>query len=162
MWFTPVSGIIMKTRSGNIDPSIITYLIEHADMNSEQIHTMLNSESGIKWLTEKHLDSRELTTLAQQGNKEAEAILDMYIYSIIQYIGSYYAVLGGLDALIFTGGIGENNKYIRSKICEQLSVFDLHFESGLEKKSSPDSKVSVWIIPTNEEQMMFELVQEEQ
>lgn len=168
MGFTPVSGVIMKTRSWSIDPGVILYLMNHVGMSSDEISTMLNSESGLTGLSDAHLDSRELTNLSQKWMKEAKEILQMYIYSIVKYIGSYYVALGWVDAIIFTGGIGENNAYIRNAICEQLTTLGIYLNTDrVDRDSYEDdtlisdrnATVQVWVIPTDEEKQMLQEVE---
>ena len=117
MGFSPLSGLVMGTRSGDIDPSIIFHLINQLGYDPEQVNTLLNKRSGMLGLT-GFSDMRDIGKAAQEGNKDAELALEIYAYRIKKYIGSYAAVLNGLDAIVFTAGVGENDVNTRQRICK--------------------------------------------
>ena len=138
--------------------------MDHLGMTSGQIQEMLNKQSGLMGSSHDHLGSEDLSEQARHGSAEARDELDLYIYSIVKYIGSYYAILGGLDALVFTGGVGENNAYVRKRICHHIGHLGISLDQ--EKNtissdqarniSSQSSLTKTWIIPTDEEWMMWE------
>ena len=148
----------MGTRCGDLDPSVHFYLARALGMDISQIETLLNHDSGLKGLCGAS-DMREVHRLANKGDKHATLALDMYSYRISKYIGAYYVTLGGLDALIFTAGIGENDPDIRQSICDSLSILGITLNQkqnqtgsgGIFEISSSKSKVKVLVIPTNEE-----------
>ena len=158
MGMTPLEGLMMGTRCGDLDPSIPHYLLRNSDMDVEAIETLLNRESGFKGLCGT-ADMREVRHLADSGDQQASLALEMYCYRICKYIGAYYLALGGLDVLIFTGGIGENDAVIRQSVCKQLSPLGIRLDpdenrkkvSGTLEISSEESKIKVLVIPTNEE-----------
>ena len=123
MGFTPLEGLIMGTRSGDIDSAILPYLMKELNYTSEQIDIILNKDSGLKGICEES-DMRKIHKLVEKGNRRARLALDMFVYRIKKYIGAYYAILGRVDAIIFTGGIGENDKISRRLILDGLS-FDI-------------------------------------
>ncbi len=156
--FSPVSGLIMGTRSGDIDPAIIFYLAENSNMSLAEINNILQKESGMLGLT-GYSDLRDIESEAEKGNKACQLALQMNTYRIKKYIGSYAAVLNGLDAIVFTAGIGENSTVMRELICKDLEF--LGIELDIEKNNaksktiraieSDNSRASILIIPTNEE-----------
>ena len=156
--FSPLSGLIMGTRSGDIDPAIIFYLHERLGIEIGEIKSILQKKSGMLGLT-GYSDLREIEQKASDGNKECQLALQMNAYRIKKYIGAYAAVLNGLDAIVFTAGIGENSDVIRSLVCEDLDhlgiVLDLEKNkirsSGIREIHQKDSKVKVLVVPTNEE-----------
>jgi acetate kinase len=141
MGFTPLEGVVMGTRCGDIDPALITYIMRHKKIDSHAIDNILNKESGLKGISGMSNDMRILEAKAKSGNKRAQLALDIFAYRIRKYIGSYAAVMSGLDALVFTAGIGENQKKTRERICQGL--FN-HFKK----------KPRILVIPTNEELMI--------
>lgn len=158
MGLTPLDGFMMGTRSGGVDPSILTYLMKKCDISPEEMNTILNKKSGLLGVSGISNDSRDVYTAAESGNERAKLALDMQNYQIAKYIGSYAAAMSGVDAIVFTGGIGENERRSRKFICEMVEFlgFTLDYKnndtSGKEIKiSTDDSKVQVWAIPTNEE-----------
>ena len=158
MGMTPLEGLIMGTRCGDLDPSLHFYLSRTLGMDIDQIETLLNHDSGMKGLCGAS-DMREVHRLASKGNEDANLALAMYCYRISKYIGAYAISLGGLDALIFTAGIGENDSDIRQTICNRLSILGITLDqkqnqagsNGISEISSRKSKVKVLVIPTNEE-----------
>ncbi len=165
MGMTPLEGLIMGTRAGDIDVGIILHLLRHRGMTVEQIDQMLNKESGLKAISGKSNDMRVILEAAESGDMQCNLAVSSFCYRVKKYIGSYIAALGGLDALIFTGGIGENSPEIRARICNGLEVFGivLFDESNRSVKarrgqttdiSEPGSKVHILVIPADEEKMI--------
>lgn len=163
MGFTPLEGLPMGTRCGAIDPAIITFLMEKENMTYQQVNHYLNKESGVLGISGVSSDFRDLEAAAAEGNERAQLALDIFAYSIKKYIGAYAAAMGGLDCVVFTAGIGENNPYIRQKACEGLEFLgikidnekNLYAKKGKEGEiSTVDSTVKVLVIPTNEELMI--------
>ncbi|MCW9023662.1 MAG: acetate kinase [Gammaproteobacteria bacterium] len=158
MGMTPLEGLIMGTRSGDLDPALPFYLNRTVGMKLNEIEVLLHHNSGMKGICGAS-DMREVHRLAQQGNEQARLAIEMYCYRICKYIGAYYAALGGLDLLIFTAGIGEHDPVIRYSICNSLSALDItldpqrnqHNESDTQIISREDSEVKVLVVPTNEE-----------
>ena len=158
MGFGPLSGLIMGTRSGDIDPSIIFHLINQLGYDPEQVNTLLNKRSGMLGMT-GFSDMRDIENAISAGNEEAELASELYAYRIQKYIGAYAAALNGLDAIVFTAGVGENDTSMRQRICSNMEF--LGIESDPEKNkirsgelreiSKTGSKVKVLVIPTNEE-----------
>lgn len=161
MGFTPLEGLLMGTRSGDIDPAIITFLMEKENWNTEQISNFLNKKSGVLGVSGVSSDFRDIEQAADEGNNRAQLALDKFAYTVKKYIGSYTAILNGLDAVIFTAGLGENSSMMREKICENLEYLGIEIDKdknctrGIEVDVALDnSKVRVLIIPTNEELMI--------
>lgn len=162
MGFTPLDGLLMGTRSGSVDPSIITYLMEKEQMTTQQMNDMLNNQSGYLGLSGVGSDDRDVRSAADAGNERAKITLDMQSFQIKKYIGAYAAAMGGLDGVVFTGGIGEHSDALRERVCEDMSFLGIELDreknvslSASEARISTDtSDVSVFIIPTNEELMI--------
>jgi acetate kinase len=158
MGMTPLEGLIMGTRSGDIDPAIVFYLERQTGLGRDEVETILNKESGLKGICDVN-DMREIETLAQAGNSQAQLALEMFCYRIQKYIGAYHAVLGRLDALIFTAGIGENSTFIRAGVCQGLAHLGIEIDPEKNDRKSKKafeiqkhgSSVRVLVIPTNEE-----------
>jgi len=155
MGLTPLEGLIMGTRSGDIDPAIPLYLAKHAHLSFDDVDTMLNKQSGLKGICGFN-DMREVLHQAQNGNPSAQLAIDMYCYRIKKYIGAYYAILRHLDAIIFTAGIGENAAFIREKVCDGLGGMGIRLDKDKNSKreqdiSAADSSVKILVIPTDEE-----------
>lgn len=155
MGMTPLEGLIMGTRCGDLDPSVHFYLARNLGMTLDEIEILLNHDSGMKGLCGVS-DMREVHQLANKGDEQARLAIEMYCYRICKYIGAYSAILGRLDALIFTGGIGENDSLIRQLICDKLSIFGVSLKQqknsqGKSDISGDNSTVKVLVIPTNEE-----------
>ncbi|MCX5876766.1 MAG: acetate kinase [Deltaproteobacteria bacterium] len=158
MGLTPLEGLIMGTRCGDLDPAIIFYLARETGLSSEEIESILNKESGLKGICGVN-DMRTVGEMAQAGDPEAQLAIDMYCYRIKKYIGAYHAALGGLDGLIFTGGIGENANFIRAGCCQGLAHLGLEMDTGKNRGpregcsaiESGASRVKILVIPTNEE-----------
>ncbi len=158
MGFTPLEGLLMGTRSGDLDPSIITYVMGKEGLDVRDMNALLNKHSGLIGVSGESSDMRELEAAVQEGDRRAKNAFDLFNYRIKKYIGSYIAALGGLDALVFTGGIGENSIEVRKAVC--LNMEYLGIELDLDKNKNPtgeadlsteNSKVRVLRIPTNEE-----------
>ena len=160
MGFTPLEGLIMGTRTGDIDAAAVLYIMKKEGFTPEEMDTVLNKKSGILGITGISSDIREIQVEAESGNDRAKLALDMYTYRIKKYIFAYTGILGGLDTLVFTAGVGENSPLIRSKSCEGLSFIGIDIDEvknnsvpkGSERDISRDgSPVKVFVIPTNEE-----------
>lgn len=156
--FAPVNGLIMGTRSGDIDQSVIFYMIEHLGYTVKEVSDILHNESGMLGLT-GYSDLRDIETQAENGNRDCQLALEMNAYRIKKYIGAYAAVMNGLDALVFTAGIGENSSTIRKMVCEEMQFLGIELDQNQNEVRSKEnriisakkSKVSVLVIPTNEE-----------
>ncbi len=160
MGMTPVEGLIMGTRCGDIDAGVLTYIMNREEIGIAATNTLINKHSGVVGISGISSDMRDIMEAAfNKNNKRAKLSLDMYIYRVKKYIGSYAAAMGGLDLLIFTGGIGENSDYIREEVTRDLEFLGLHFDADRNKAlkakdmiiSRERSKVKVMVIQTNEE-----------
>ncbi len=161
MGFTPLEGLIMGTRSGDIDPAIVFYLMDHMGLTGSDVSAMLNNKSGLLGLSELSKDMRDLEKAAREGNKGAIRTLNCFAYRVRKYIGAYAASMGGLDSIVFTGGIGENSSKIRAMVCHRLEFLGVRIDieqnsntTGEGSIASNDSDVEVLIVPTNEELMI--------
>jgi len=162
MGFTPVEGLMMGTRSGDVDMGVVTFLMEKEMIGSSSASTLFNKHSGVLGVSGISSDMRDIENAVAQGNERAKLALDMYEYRIKKYIGSYMAALNGCDVLVFTGGVGENQTGTRQKVCDSLSFSGVKIDAELNKTSrgkevllsTPDSKVKVVVIPTDEEFMI--------
>ncbi|MBP6497076.1 MAG: acetate kinase [Campylobacteraceae bacterium] len=158
MGLTPLEGLIMGTRSGDIDPAVLFYLARKEGLSIDDLDRMLNKESGLKGICGSN-DMREIGKMAEEGNEQAQLALDMFNYRIKKYIGAYSAVLGRVDCIIFTGGIGENDTSVRLHTCSDLENLGIKIDEAMNnqrcqeivKISTEDSPVKVLVIPTNEE-----------
>lgn len=157
MGFTPLEGLVMGTRSGDMDPGIIPYLMNREEITIREMNSMLNKHSGLRGISGISGDMRQITQAMQDGDARAKDAFEMFIYRLRKYIGSYIAAMDGVDAIIFTGGIGENAPHVRSEVLRQLSFFGIEMDEKANEQGSEgcittsDSKVSAWVIPTNEE-----------
>ena len=158
MGFTPLDGFMMGTRSGSLDPSALTYIAEKDNLSAADINTICNKKSGMLGVSGVSNDNRDVAAAAATGNKRAALAIDMQRYQILKFIGSYIAAMNGVDAIAFTGGIGENDPELREYICENLKYMGVKMDKeankcrGKEVKiSTDDSGVDVFVIPTNEE-----------
>lgn len=158
MGLTPLEGLIMGTRSGDLDPSIIEYIANKEHMSLDQVIRVLNKESGVLGLSGVSSDFRDLENAMEEGNEQATVALEAFCYRVAKNIGAYTAAMNGVDAIVFTAGIGENDSRVRSMVCEYLGFLGISIDEnanalrGREVEiSTPDSKVSVFVIPTNEE-----------
>ncbi len=164
MGFTPLEGLVMGTRSGDIDPGVVFYLHRQLGLSIDRIDDLLNKESGLLGLSGVSNDMRVVIEQAEGGNERCRLAIEVYTYRIKKYIGAYSAVLGGLDALIFTAGIGENSWKIRAMVCEGLEHLGIEMDDeknreaiGIPSLISKDcSKVAVLVVPTNEERMIVQ------
>lgn len=163
MGFTPLAGIMMGTRCGDIDPAIVPFLMRKTGMTPDEMDTMMNKKSGMLGVSGISSDARDIENGCKEGNERAILTQNLYVNRVINTVGGYYAQLGGLDAIVFTGGIGENDVVMREKICTKLEGAlgvkinkELNSVSRGEELllSAPDSNVQVWLIPTNEELMI--------
>lgn len=161
MGLTPLGGIPMGTRSGDLDPSVVTYLMKKEELDADDVEEVLNRESGVYGISMVSVDFRDIEAEALAGGKHAKLALDAYHYSIAGYIAKCAVAMGGIDVLTFTAGVGEKSPYYRSEICKQLGIFGVEISGkanlvkGEEAEiSSPNSKVKVFVIPTNEELMI--------
>jgi acetate kinase len=159
MGMTPVEGLMMGTRSGDVDPGVLTYLMEKERLGAQGISRLVNKFSGVLGISGVSSDMREVDAAIEQGNKRAALSLEMYNYRIKKYVGAYTAILGGLDILVFTGGVGENQAITRSEVCKNMEFLGIELDEdknvsvhGIECEiSKPESKVKVVVIPTDEE-----------
>lgn len=157
MGFTPLDGFMMGTRTGTLDPSAITFIAEKENLTPADLNRIFNKESGILGVSGVSNDNRDVVAAAKEGNERAQLALDMQRYQIIKFIGSYAAAMNGVDAIVFTGGIGENDRALRKAVCQNLTYLGAIMDEekneigGEIKFSTADSKVSLYIIPTNEE-----------
>lgn len=158
MGFGPLSGLMMGTRSGDIDPSVIFHLIEHAGYSLNQLSTLFNKQSGLLGVGGSS-DMRDIGKLAADGKDEAVLALELYAYRIKKFIGAYTAILNGLDAIVFTAGVGENDQSMRASVCNELSYLGIemdnelntNYSGGITDISTGNSRVKILVIPTNEE-----------
>lgn len=158
MGLTPLAGICMGTRCGDIDPAIVPFIMEKEGLTASQMDTLMNKQSGVMGLSGVSSDFRDLAAASESGNEKATLALDMFEYQAKKIIGSYAAAMGGVDVIVFTAGIGENSDYIREAICDDMEFLgvelDKDINKGMRKEaiiSKPSSKVTVVVIPTNEE-----------
>ncbi|MDD4066163.1 MAG: acetate kinase, partial [Bacilli bacterium] len=162
MGFTPLAGVMMGTRSGDIDPAIVTFLAEKLGKSAEDVVNILNKKSGLLGVSGISADSRDINAAMEEGNKRATLAREIQVNTVCNFIGSYYIELGGCDAIVFTAGLGENDVNFRKMILDKIAPTmginidekknNVHGEETL--ISTPDSKVKVYIIPTNEEIMI--------
>jgi len=159
MGLTPIAGIPMCARCGDLDPSIVTFLMEKENLSLKEIDTVLNKKSGVFGVSGVSADFRDIEAAMKEGNERAKLAMDMYNYIVAQYIAKYAVAMGGIDVIAFAGGVGENGDITREGICKQLEFMGVNIDPnknngarGVEKDlSTDDSKVRVWLVPTNEE-----------
>ena len=163
MGLTPTEGLMMGTRSGDVDPGALIYLMKCENLDVEGLNKLVNKRSGVTGVSEISSDMRDIEDAVAAGNERARLTLDMYEYRIIKYIGAYTAALGGVDVIVFTGGVGENQTITRENVCRQLAFLGITFNEEANKTrgkeieiSGKDSKVKVVVIPTDEELMIAE------
>lgn len=162
MGFTPIEGLMMGTRSGDVDLGVVTFLMEKEMINSTSVSTLFNKHSGVLGVSGISSDMRDIEKAISEGNERAKLALNIYEYRIIKYVGSYFAALNGADVLVFTGGVGENQTGTREKVCKSFSYMGLKIDEALNAGSkgkevllsTPDSSVKVVVIPTDEEYMI--------
>jgi acetate kinase len=158
MGFTPLEGLVMGTRCGDIDPALITYIMGKEGLSLVEMNTLLNKHSGMIGLSGESSDMREIEEAVDEGNKKAIVALDLYNYRIKKYVGAYAAAMGGVDALVFTGGVGENSISTRKAVCEEMNYMGMEIDNNKNENAkgemdiaADDSKVRIFRIPTNEE-----------
>ena len=159
MGLSPLEGLIMGTRSGDIDPSVMEFICKKENMDMTGIMEVLNKKSGVQGLSGVSSDFRDLQAGAAEGNERCALAVDVFCYRVVKYIGAYVAAMGGVDAIAFTAGLGENDEIVRRKVVNRLGYLGIKLDdeandNGRGKEiaiSTPDSKVPVWIVPTNEE-----------
>ncbi len=161
MGFTPLDGVVMGTRCGSIDPAVVTYLVENCGMTAKEADAMMNKKSGVLGISGVSSDFRDLSDAADSGNEKAKLALDMFAYSVKKLVGAYAAAMGGVDAVVFTGGIGENDGANRKAITEGLEFMGITVDdakNGVRGKLADISKdgatCKTLVIPTNEELMI--------
>ncbi|MFC5699939.1 acetate kinase [Cohnella faecalis] len=159
MGMTPLEGLMMGTRSGDLDPAIVPYTLNKEELTLNEVNSMLNKHSGLLAVSGISSDMREVVQAMKEGNEQAKLAFEMYAYRIRKYIGAYAAAMNGVDAVIFTAGVGENSDVLRQAVCEGLTFFGIGLDhernavrSGEPRRiSTDDSKVEVLVVPTNEE-----------
>lgn len=158
MGFTPLAGLVMGTRSGDIDPSIIDFIAKKENKSIDQIMNVLNKQSGIQGMSEVSSDFRDINAAMKDGNEKAITAFDVFVYRVAKYIGGYVASMNGVDAIAFTAGVGENDPKVREEVCKYLGYLGVTIDTdknnvrGQEMDvTTPDSKVKICVIPTNEE-----------
>lgn len=157
MGFTPLEGLIMGTRSGDVDPGVISYIMSREEISIQEVNSMLNKHSGMRGLSGISGDMRQIEEEMARGDERARETFAMFEYRLRKYVGAYAAAMNGVDGIVFTGGIGENSKLLRETLCQNLSYLGVTFDAagnagnGERRISGPDSRVAVWVIPTNEE-----------
>jgi acetate kinase len=158
MGFTPLEGLAMGTRSGDIDPAVVPFLMEKENISVKDVENILNKQSGVLGLSGVSSDFRDIEAAEKSGNKRAKAALEVFYYKVAKYVGEYSAAMNGVDAVVFTAGLGENSADTRKTVCEYLGFLGLSVDDEINKQrgkaiifSTPDSKVKALAIPTNEE-----------
>ena len=159
MGFTPVAGLVMGTRAGDLDLGALIYIAQKEKLDLNEINTLVNKKSGVQGISGVSSDFRELTTAWENGNERAQLALDVFAYHVKQYIGAYAAILNGVDLVIFTGGIGENDFYIREAVCENMEFLGIKLDKKINAVtrgadvtlSTPDAAIKVMTITTDEE-----------
>lgn len=159
MGFTPLDGVLMGTRCGALDPSAVTFVMEKHGFTPAEMSDYMNKKSGFLGVSGVGSDNRDVTTAAEAGNARAQLSRDMLVYQIKKYIGAYASIMNGLDAVLFTGGIGENAPDVREGACTDMDILGIKIDTvanagvrgKLAKVSQSDSKVEIWVVPTNEE-----------
>ncbi|HRN16827.1 MAG TPA: acetate kinase, partial [Xylanibacter oryzae] len=162
MGLTPLEGLMMGTRSGDVDAGAVTFLQKKLNLNPDQLSDLLNKKSGVLGVTGISSDMREIVEAMNKGNERATLALDMYNYRIKKYVGAYAAAMGGCDIIVFTAGVGENQFEMREAVCKDMEYMGVKLDKELNRSirsteaviSTPDSKVTVVVIPTDEELMI--------
>jgi acetate kinase len=161
MGLTPLEGLLMGTRTGDMDPAVVLYIMDKDKLSPQEMNTLLNSKSGIKGVSGISNDMRQVIAKAKEGDARAKLALDMFDYRLIKYIGSYVAAMGGCDAVVFTGGIGENDAAMRARVLEPLQFIGIDMDPARNSSDAKEkvitrdgSRISVWVVPTNEELMI--------
>jgi acetate kinase len=158
MGLTPLEGVVMGTRAGDMDPAVVLYIMDRQKLSPAEMNTLLNNKSGVKGISGISNDMRQIEEKAKEGNQRAQLALDLFVYRVVKYIGAYVAAMGGADAIVFTGGIGENATAMRAKILEPLAFMGAELDpvrngsDAKEKVVTRDgSRIAAWVVPTNEE-----------
>lgn len=158
MGYTPMEGLAMGTRVGDVDPAVVPFLMEHEHLDAKGVEDLLNKKSGVLGLSGVSSDFRDIENAAAEGNQRAELALEVFAYKVKKYIGSYAAIMGGVDVIVFTAGLGENAKEMRARICEGLEFLGAKIDAErnnvrgkLREISTADSTTKIMLIPTNEE-----------
>ena len=159
MGFTPLEGLLMGSRSGDLDPAIILHIMAREELSLHEANTLMNKHSGLSGISGLSSDMREIIEAAEEGSKKSKLALDIYCYRLKKYIGSYAAAMGGVDALVFTAGVGENSPKVRAMTCDNLEFLGIGIDNGKNSEalgketdiSSPSANVKTLVIPTNEE-----------
>lgn len=162
MGLTPVEGLMMGTRVGDVDPGALTFIMDKEHLTTKELSDLINKKSGVAGISGISSDMRDIDAAIEKGDERAKLALDMYIYRIIKYVGAFAAVLNGVDVIVFTGGVGENQQILRKRVCDHLTYMGVKIDDevnsssrGEEKLiSAPDSAVKVVVIPTDEELMI--------
>ena len=161
MGLTPLEGLLMGSRTGDMDPAVVLYIMDKDKLSPQEMNTLLNSKSGVKGVSGISNDMRQIIAKGKEGDARAQLALDMFDYRLVKYIGSYVAAMAGCDAIVFTGGIGENDVAMRARVLEPLRFIGADIDS--ERNNSParekvitrdGSRIGVWVVPTNEELMI--------
>ena len=158
MGLTPLEGLIMGTRSGDVDPAVVQFICNHENISVDEMLDILNKKSGILGMTGISSDFRDVEKAKEEGNHLAEVALDAFRYRVIKYVGAYIAAMNGVDAIAFTAGVGENDADTRKEVCDSLTYAGVKIDEEANNVrgkatmiSAPDSKVKVMLMPTNEE-----------
>ena len=161
MGLTPLAGVPMGSRAGDIDPTVVTFLMEKENLTAQEVNTLLNKKSGKLGLSGISCDDRDIEAAIKEGNQRAKLAIDNFEYQVAGYIGRFAVQMKGVDAIVFAGGIGENGIDARKEICEYLEFMGVKIDDeknncrGKEAEiSTPDSKIKVFVVPTNEELMI--------
>ena len=163
MGFTPLDGFMMGTRSGGIDPSVVTFLQQKLSLSPKEVEEILNKQSGVSAISGGLSDDRDVVARQNQGDERAILAHEMQAYQIAKYIGSYVAAMNGVDAIVFTGGIGENGFWLRAKVCSYLGYLGVEINQSINQKTVkgaeaeltlPSDRVRIFILATNEELMI--------
>ncbi|MBE7011066.1 MAG: acetate kinase [Ruminococcaceae bacterium] len=169
MGFTPLAGVVMGTRCGDIDPAIVKFIADAEDVDLKEVDNILNKKSGVDGISGVSSDFRDLEAAAKDGNEKAQLALDMFVYSVRKFLGQYIVAMGGVDAIVFTAGIGENTVMIRDMILKNTEFLGIEMDKAKNEKAirgaqmdiaTDASKVRVLVIPTNEELMIAKETQE--
>ena len=161
MGFTPLEGLLMGTRTGDMDPAVLLWIIDKEQMSTDDVNALCNKKSGFKGISGVSNDLRELLAKAAEGHARSQLAIDIFCYRITKYIGAYAAAMGGLDAVVFTGGIGENSAEVRERVCKGLQFLGIDLDDeknaapeGPADISKPSGSVRILLVPTNEERMI--------
>ena len=162
MGFTPLTGLTMGTRAGDLDPALVPFLMDKLSLSAAQVLDLFNNKSGLLGLSGQSDDMRDINKLASQNDQRAQLALDVFVNRVVKYVGSFYAELGGLDVLVFAGGIGENNQALRQTIAQKLACLGVEIDSNLNQTlregviSPKQAPVTTLVVPTNEELAMVQ------